>query len=104
MTTSRKDRLATILDMSLSMLDLARAQEWEQLERIEGERRGLVAECFRTPATPEEAPGIADGIRRILDVNQEITALTEARRDELGKNIHSLGSAREARKAYSQHL
>ena len=99
----RTRQLAEILDLSLAMLDQARAGDWERLLELEARRRDRVAECFREPAAVEEAAAVADALRRILVVNQEITELGEAHRNTLGANLQSFGTARKARKAYAQH-
>ena len=101
---SRPEQLAEILDLSLAMLDLARAGDWEGLEAREAERRGLVLECFREPAATAEAAAVADALQRILVVNQEITELAEAHRTTLGASLQAFGTARKAQKAYGQHL
>ena len=100
---SRQERLESILDLSLAMLDSARAGDWDGLQTREAERRALVAECFREPATLEEAPQVAAALRRILVVNDELAELTLARRNALGASLHGFGTARKAQKAYTQH-
>jgi hypothetical protein len=100
---SRQDQLEQILDLSLAMLDSARAGNWDELVAREQERRALVAECFRVPATPAEAPRVAAALQRILVVNDELAELTISQRDVLGANLHGFGTARKAQKAYAQH-
>ena len=101
---SRPRQLADILDLSLAMLDRARAGDWEGLEAREAQRRGLVTECFREPAAAAEAAAVADALQRILVVNQEITELAEAHRNALGASLQGFGTGRKAHKAYAQHL
>lgn len=100
---SRKQQLDAIVQMSIDMLDLARDQVWEKLEQLEVLRRDLVGTCFQSPAAADEAQMMADYISRILDINREITVLTEAGRQEAGQRVHSLGTAKQAHRAYSQH-
>ena len=101
---SREEQLERILGLSLAMLDRARAGDWEGLEAREGERRALVAECFREPASTREAPQVAAALRRILVVNDEIAELTIVQRDALGASLQGFGTARKAHTAYAQHL
>jgi hypothetical protein len=100
---SREEQLERILGLSLAMLDSARTGNWDDLVVHEQERRALVAECFREPATPGEAPQVAAALRRILVVNDEIAELTIVQRDVLGASLHGFGTARKAQKAYTQH-
>ncbi len=102
--TSRQDQLELILELSLAMLDSARSGDWEGLQAREQERRALVTECFRAPATSAEAPEVAAALRRILVVNDELASLTLAQRDVLGASLQGFGTARKAQKAYAQHL
>lgn len=101
---TRREQLDSILEMSLSMLDLARDGQWGALESLESRRRILVADCFREPAGAEESDMMADYIGRLLDVNREISALTEAARDDIGSHVRTLGTGRQARQAYRQHF
>ncbi|HEY9150702.1 MAG: flagellar protein FliT [Gammaproteobacteria bacterium] len=101
---SRQDQLDLILDLSLAMLDSARSGDWEGLQAREQERRVLVTECFRVAASSAEAPQVAEALRRILVVNDELASLTRAQRDVLGASLQGFGTARKAQKAYGQHL
>jgi hypothetical protein len=103
LTTTRRDQLDTILEMSLALLDLARDRQWGALEVLDAQRRALVADCFRVPAQAGESDMMADFISRVLDVNQEISAVTEAARNEIGNRMREMDTGRRARQAYRQH-
>ncbi len=101
--SERLEQLDAILQASLAMLDVARTQDWEQLDLLEGQRREQVAVCFRIPTPAEEAAAVASYIHRILEVNQEITLLAEAGRQDARQCVHLLSTGKSACKAYGKH-
>jgi hypothetical protein len=101
--STKREQLAAILALSLSMLDQAREGQWEEVETLDACRRKAVAACFREPASQAEAALVADYISRLLELNREITELTLAGRDQLSEEIRQLGTGRQATAAYGRH-
>jgi hypothetical protein len=82
------------LGCSLRMLDAARAGEWDALIELECERRALP-----TPAEPAHPD--AGRLRRLLEINDEIIALSAGHRDALMRAFNSNKQQQRAAGAYS---
>lgn len=100
MHAQRKEQLVRIIDISERMLQQARAMEWTRVAELEAERKELVAECFRQPAVAAEAGDVAESIRTILRLNDEITALGRDCRAELGGKLQARRAGHAASAAY----
>ena len=96
----RIEQLAAIVELSRQMLKKARALEWEGMAELERARRDLVMQCFRQPVGNQDVPGVAEGIRQVLAINDELTRLARAGRDQLGGEIQAHKTGRAASAAY----
>ncbi len=103
MENRRERHLQQIVAMSRQMLEQARECNWGRVADLETERKALVDHCFRAPAVPQDAPGVAAHIREILRLNRLITELGASARDRLGNELRSHKAARSAAAAYSQN-
>lgn len=100
MDTDRSRQLHKIISLSSEMLEQARKLEWPRVAELEVERKALVMECFRQPASEQDAPAVAESIKQILELNQAIEALGRECRDQLGGKIHMRNVGRTAAAAY----
>jgi hypothetical protein len=98
--TPRVEQLAHIVELSRQMLEKARALEWESVAELECTRRDLVMQCFRQPVGNQDAPAVAEGIRQVLAINDELARLARAGRDQLGVEIQTHNTGRTASAAY----
>lgn len=95
MEDRRSRQLAEIIRLSHRMLAHARAGEWARVAELEAGRRELVLECFRSPTSAQDAPGVAALIKEILHLNHKVTELAKASHAQLGSELqdHRLGKA-----------
>jgi len=100
MQNRRSEQLKDIMSLSEQMLEKARALEWESVAALEARRRDMVMQCFSSPSSEQEAPLVAAAIRRILELNDQITRLGRDSRDQLGAELHTRKTARTASAAY----
>lgn len=83
------------LGCSLRMLEAARAGAWETLITLEDERRALL------PARADATHPDAGYLRQLLEINDEIIALSAGHRDELMRAFNSNKQQQRAAGAYS---
>lgn len=89
--------LEELLGCSERMLAAARASRWEELATLEAERQAVM----RGFAPADVGPGSRADMVRLLEINAEIIALGEARREELMRSFSSHRRRRRAADAYS---
>jgi hypothetical protein len=100
MDIERRRQLEAIILLSKDMLARAGDGDWALVAEIEGRRRELVVRCFEQPTTEQDAPEVADAIREILRLNQQITELGGQCQDRLGNEINTSKLGRTASAAY----
>jgi hypothetical protein len=84
-----------VLECSERMLAAATAGQWDDLVRLERERRGLLEDMFAPGTIVEPAT-----LRRLVEINEEIVALGRAHRDELRRGLEDGRAQRRAADAY----
>ncbi|MDN5870933.1 MAG: flagellar protein FliT [Nitrococcus sp.] len=89
-----------LLDLTREMLALGRAGDWARFADREEERRRLSRDLFATPVPREAAPPVGDCIRRVLDLDRELTALAEAHRDNAARAMREAQRGRQAADIY----
>ena len=82
------------------MLQVAQAEDWQTLVSLEEARKDLIAALFSPPLAAERAPGVAEAIREILAIDQQIIALSEAGRQQAANGMRQLHQAHRAMQAY----
>ena len=102
-TNPRQTQLADILDLGSAMLEKAQAEDWLQVAAMEAEQQRRLTEFFAVAVTPEEASAVADGIRRMLDINAQLLGMGEQLRQQAACELSNLGLGRRASEAYNQN-
>lgn len=93
-------RAERLLALTRDMLQLAEAGDWVLLAERESERQSLSAELFATPVPRESAPVVAECIRRVLDLDQDLLSLVHSHRDEAAQAVRDTRQGRAAADAY----
>lgn len=96
----REEAARRLLALTREMLDLARAGEWPLFAQREQLRQEISQELFATPVPREAAPVVADCVRRVLDLDQELITLAEAGREEAARALRETERGRKAADAY----
>jgi len=102
-TTDQDPSLEDIIDLSLSMLEMAKAQDLPGLEEMEARRRPMISACFSRPVVAgnqEEVESIGAGIREIMSIDQAIIELSEKFRNETEKELCDISKGRRVVNAY----
>lgn len=89
-----------LLELTREMLDLGRVGDWVLFAQREEERQALSRTIFATPVPRAAAPLVADCIRRVLDLDQELITLAEAHRDQASRAMRDAQRGRQAANAY----
>jgi len=87
--------------MTEEMLERARQGEWDALGALERERRQSLERFFATKVSVQEAPFVADGIRALMALDQEIMALCRLARDDVAQQAGIVSQGRRAEAAYN---
>jgi len=103
MDSIRRKQISKIVHLSKEMLELAGELEWNKVAELEVRRKKIVMECFRKPATEQDAVEVAVAIREILSLNQQVTELGKQCQAQLGTDIHTHNIGRTATVAYLSH-
>jgi len=93
-------RAERLLALTRDMLRLAETGDWVLLAERENERQNLSAELFATPVPRESAPVVAECIRRLLDLDQDLLTLVQSHRDEAAQAVRDTRPGRAATDAY----
>lgn len=89
-----------IVALTREMLARAQSGDWETTLGLEQQRQRMLTLFFAAPVPPGDAPGVAAGIREILDIDRELMELGKQGMDELAAKLEELSSGRRAVKAY----
>ena len=100
MDGDRAQQARHLLALTREMLELARAKDWPALAMREAERQQTARELFASPVPPEAATAVADCIRELLNIDQELIVLTEAGREEAAQAMNDVRTGQKARDAY----
>ena len=92
--------LQHILQLSQQMLQLAEAEEWEEIVELEAARRQLIAATF--PLTAEQAaiPSTVTDLEQIIELDNRLMGLCAKARRKIGSVLGKIHKGRQATTAY----
>lgn len=82
------------------MVVLGERGDWVLFAQREEERQHFSRELFATPVPREAASVVAECVRRVLDLDQQLVALADAHRDEAANALKDVHKGRAAASAY----
>ena len=83
-----------------TMLEHARAGEWEQVIQMESDRQVLIQQFFKNNRPETFANEIADGITRVMNTDREIMQLGKNELQILSKHLRDINTGKQAQNAY----
>jgi len=86
--------------LSLEMLELAQADEWEIVIEREEQRRTLLDELFQSPPPVQWIPLLKDAVQVTLSSDAQVQELARAERDKISDHLRALKQGRRALSAY----
>jgi hypothetical protein len=100
-TPADRERIARrLLELTRDMIDLGNAGDWVLFAQREDERQQLSRELFATPVPREAARVVADCVREVLDLDQQLISLAESGRDEAARAMEEVQRGRRAADVY----
>ena len=119
MTTKRQQQWQSILQMTQQMRQLAipnesltdlsvdeefASQPWQDISDIESSRLALIKDFFSQPVLENDAQEIAEGIRQMQSIDNDLFIISKNIQKETAKVFSSLGNAQRAVSAYSDNV
>lgn len=92
--------LDAVLELTQHMLQMAQTEDWQTLVSLEDARKDLITTVFAPPFIAEHTPRVAEVIREILAMDQQIIALSEAGRQQAANGMRQLHQTHRAMQAY----
>jgi hypothetical protein len=92
--------LQKILQFSQQMLQLAEAEEWEELVELEAERRQLIAATFPLTAKQAAIPSTVTDLEQIIELDHQLMGLCSKARRKIGSVLGKINKGRQATTAY----
>ncbi|CDH44161.1 flagellar protein FliT [Candidatus Contendibacter odensensis] len=86
--------------LSLEMLELAQANDWEAVSEWETRRRAVLDNLFRQPAPAAIVPLLEEAIRATLASDARLTDMARAEMDSISDNLKLIQQGRRAMLAY----
>lgn len=86
--------------LSMEMLELAQAGEWETVTEWEEKRRVLLEELFQTLPPAEISPLLEDAVQFTLASDAQVQELARTEMDKLSDKLRALRQGRRALSAY----
>jgi len=99
----RHQELCLILELSNAMLEASLAGDWDALIEHEAKRRPCMEAYFQTGVTGHEVMDVVEAVRRIIEIDQQIVALSTVRQDFIAAELRNFNLVKTAVDAYSQN-
>jgi hypothetical protein len=103
MNDARRFEWDIILTLSQSLLAQARADQWDGLDILLGERQKRLESFFSREVAVEDAELIAEGINKIKSIDLEFSLLASERKQGLSTTFQEFSRSRKAARAYGEH-
>ena len=91
-----------ILDMTRRMRQLSEKENWAAVLEVQGERQSLIETFFASPVNESEAEQLADGIRAIMQSDQQLMQQGAEQYKQLGQSLLNMSTSRKAINAYDR--
>lgn len=75
--------LATVINTTRTMLELAGQEQWDAVADLEKLRREDLVRCFEIPVSGEQGELLAEALAVLLHLNEELMSKLSLARDEL---------------------
>jgi hypothetical protein len=92
--------LQQIILITRKMLEQAQSASWDEVSKLEAERRSLLHMFFMFPILDELVGTVSEGIRSITAIDENIMELGRAEKHELEQVLRQIDQGKKAIKAY----
>ena len=83
LTVPQTRLLATVINTTRTMLELAGQEQWDAVADLEKLRREDLVRCFEIPVSGEQGELLAEALAVLLHLNEELMSNLSLARDEL---------------------
>ena len=90
-----------LLSISMTMLEKAGVESWDEVFVLEAERAELIRLFFLEPVQQDEAEAVAARIQSLLAIDRDIMALGSLKKLDLAQTLQHLDQGKKAVKAYT---
>ena len=97
---SLMDALATALEQSEQMLELAQEGEWDKVEEIQKQHSSLIAELVSTNFEGTDIKQVRTAIENIQALDQQTEVLAQIRKEQIVKEKQQQDKADKMKKAF----
>ena len=94
-------QLEDLLDAGRQMLAVAQAGDWARANELQSDCHGRAEALFAQSLDSADAAAVADGIRQLMEMHQEVMQLCMTARESFGQDIDSLRHRRQAVSEYN---
>lgn len=93
--------LENCVALSREMVELARAEEWDQLAQRESVRQQQIRLFFKEAVSVADAAKVKASIEQVLAMDETVQQLAEHARDDIARSMGELRRGSQAVKAYT---
>ena len=93
--------LQQLLSISLTMLEKAREESWDEVFVLEAERTELIRLFFLEPVQQNDVEAVAAAIQSLLAIDRDIMVLGSLKKLDLAQSRQHLDQGKKAVKAYT---
>lgn len=93
---------STVAAMTQKMLSDAQTDDWAEVAKVEGQRQTLLKQCFDGDIPLSALTKVRNNIKKIMDVDMEISDLCRKKRDAIAADMNSHRHSRKACQSYQQ--
>ena len=94
---------SVIVELSASMLSLAREEQWEALASLEKKRNKLIYAYFDQADAKREPAMLEKGIHNVLEFDNQILQICQFRKNNVSDKLSRFRDSRRAKNAYKQN-
>ena len=97
----KAQNLQQLLSISLTMLEKAREESWDEVFVLEAERTELIRLFFLEPVQQNDVEAVAAAIQSLLAIDCDIIVLGSLKKLDLAQTLQHLDQGKKAVKAYT---
>jgi hypothetical protein len=92
--------LQQLISITREMLEQAQSASWDEVSKLEAERRELLRMFFMAPIQDEFVGTVSEGIRSIIAFDEDIMELGRTEKHALEQVLRQIDQGKKAIKAY----
>jgi len=98
-----RQRIENVIELTQQMLLACQSEEWDRFSEIEPQRRSQIKALFVSPPVGNETECVAAGIRKVLEMDQEIISICETEKRACADQLTQMNKGRRVSYAYKDH-